>query len=69
MSNSSNRPAFNFFRNLRSDAPRQFAVIGLGRFGRAVCETLHRAGYEVLGTDIDEKIQFVAFCIGQSGIL
>jgi trk system potassium uptake protein len=55
MSNFSNRPAFNFFRNLRSDASRQFAVIGLGRFGRAVCETLHRAGYEVLGTDIDEK--------------
>lgn len=33
----------------------QFAVIGLGRFGRAACQTLHQAGYEVLGTDIDEK--------------
>ncbi|MGK7872492.1 MAG: TrkA family potassium uptake protein [Xenococcaceae cyanobacterium] len=34
---------------------RQFAIIGLGRFGRAVCETLHKMGYEVLGTDIEEK--------------
>lgn len=34
---------------------RQFVVIGLGRFGRAVCATLHRLGYEVLGTDIDEE--------------
>jgi trk system potassium uptake protein TrkA len=31
----------------------QFAVIGLGRFGRAVCKTLHQSGYEVLGTDVD----------------
>lgn len=30
-------------------------MIGLGRFGRAVCATLHNLGYEVLGTDIDEK--------------
>jgi trk system potassium uptake protein len=35
---------------------RQFAVIGLGRFGRAVCSSLHKMGYEVLGTDIDEKL-------------
>jgi trk system potassium uptake protein len=49
------RPAFSFFRNLRPSKPRQFAVIGLGRFGRAVCETLHTAGYEVLATDINEK--------------
>jgi trk system potassium uptake protein len=56
MSNSTDKqPAFSFFRNIRPDHKRQFAVIGLGRFGRAVCETLHRGGYEVLGTDIDEK--------------
>jgi trk system potassium uptake protein len=55
MSNSSNRPAFSFFRKLNTHTSRQFAVIGLGRFGRAVCETLHQAGYEVLGTDINEK--------------
>ncbi|GBF85275.1 hypothetical protein AsFPU3_2334 [Aphanothece sacrum FPU3] len=35
---------------------RQFAVIGLGRFGRAVCQTLHKLGYEVLGTDINESL-------------
>ena len=30
-------------------------MIGLGRFGRAVCETLHGMGYEVLGIDRGEK--------------
>jgi trk system potassium uptake protein len=34
---------------------RQFGVIGLGRFGRSVCSTLHNMGYEVLGVDLDEK--------------
>ena len=34
---------------------KQFAVIGLGRFGKAVCSTLHGLGYEVLGVDFDEK--------------
>ena len=55
MSNSNDLPAFSFFRNRKPTKTSQFAVIGLGRFGRALCETLHRAGYEVLGTDIDEK--------------
>nr|WP_310430287.1 TrkA family potassium uptake protein [Chamaesiphon sp. VAR_48_metabat_135_sub] len=55
MTNSIDRPAFSFFRNLMPSRPRQFAVIGLGRFGRAVCETLHTSGYEVLATDVDEK--------------
>ncbi len=41
--------------NLRKEN-HQFAVIGLGRFGRAVCSSLHQMGYEVLGTDIDEKL-------------
>lgn len=49
-----NLSSLNFFRSLRKDN-KQFAVIGLGRFGRAVCTTLHKLGYEVLGTDIDEK--------------
>jgi trk system potassium uptake protein TrkA len=49
-----NLSSFRFFRNLRRDN-KQFAVIGLGRFGRAVCGSLHRLGYEVLGTDVDEK--------------
>ena len=46
---------FSFLTNFRREN-RQFAIIGLGRFGRAVCATLHKMGYEVLGTDIDEKL-------------
>lgn len=34
---------------------KQFAVIGLGRFGRSVCRTLHEQGHEVLGIDADEE--------------
>lgn len=49
-----NLSSLGFFRSLRVNN-RQFAVIGLGRFGRAVCETLHRLGYEVLGIDTDER--------------
>lgn len=49
-----NLSSLNFFRSLRKDN-LQFAVIGLGRFGRSVCSTLHKLGYEVLATDIDEK--------------
>ncbi len=49
-----NLGSLNFLSSLRQEN-RQFAVIGLGRFGRGVCESLHRMGYEVLGTDIDEK--------------
>lgn len=49
-----NLSSLGFFRSLRKDN-RQFAVIGLGRFGRAVCSTLHRLGYDVLATDIEEK--------------
>ncbi|MCA1992454.1 MAG: TrkA family potassium uptake protein [Coleofasciculus sp. S288] len=46
--------SLGFLRNLRREN-QQFAVIGLGRFGRAVCSTLHQLGHEVLGTDINEK--------------
>lgn len=46
--------ALSFFQSLRQDN-QKFAVIGLGRFGRAVCSTLHCLGYEVLATDIDER--------------
>lgn len=49
-----NLSSLGFFRSLRRDN-QQFAVIGLGRFGRSVCSTLHKFGYEVLATDIDEK--------------
>ncbi len=46
--------SLNFFRSLPRDN-KEFAIIGLGRFGRAVCSTLHKLGYEVLGVDIDKK--------------
>lgn len=49
-----NLSSLNFIRNLRLEK-QQFAVIGLGRFGRAVCATLHQNGYEVLAIDKDEK--------------
>lgn len=49
-----NLSSLNFFCSLRRDN-KQFAVIGLGRFGLAVCSTLHNLGYEVLATDIDKK--------------
>jgi trk system potassium uptake protein len=45
----------SFFRSLKTEN-HQFAVIGLGRFGRAVCGTLHGLGYEVLGIDASEKL-------------
>ncbi len=47
--------SLKFLTYLRKEH-HQFAVIGLGRFGRAVCSSLHQMGYEVLGTDIDEKL-------------
>ncbi|MDY7016492.1 MAG: TrkA family potassium uptake protein [Cyanobacteriota bacterium] len=49
------RRSLKFLGHL-SQANRQFAVIGLGRFGRAVSRELHCMGYEVLGTDIEEKL-------------
>jgi trk system potassium uptake protein len=51
------KPHLNLLRLLghnQSDQ-RQFGVVGLGRFGRSVCSTLHKMGYEVLGVDVDEK--------------
>lgn len=49
-----NLASLGFFRTLRTKN-RQFAVIGLGRFGRAVCMTLNSLGYEVLGIDNNEQ--------------
>lgn len=48
--------------------PRQFAVIGLGRFGYHVAQTLSHAGCEVLALDVDgERVQavseFVAYAL------
>ncbi len=45
----------NFLKLLRQET-HQFAVIGLGRFGRSVCETLHQSGHEILGVDQDKKL-------------
>ncbi|PZD74297.1 Ktr system potassium uptake protein A [Acaryochloris thomasi RCC1774] len=50
-----NLSSFSFLQGLQPKN-QQFAVIGLGRFGRAVCESLHHSGYEVLGADVDEKL-------------
>jgi len=47
--------SLKFLNNLRRES-RQFAVIGLGRFGRAVCQTLYNMGYDVLGADVEEKL-------------
>ncbi|GAB4303437.1 MAG: TrkA family potassium uptake protein [Oscillatoriaceae cyanobacterium] len=49
-----NLSSLGFFRSLRNNN-KQFAVIGLGRFGMAVCSTLHGLGYEVLAVDSEEK--------------
>lgn len=34
---------------------RQFAVLGLGKFGKSVAMTLINAGYEVIAVDVDEE--------------
>lgn len=35
---------------------KQFAVIGLGRFGQSVCRTLHDHGHDVLAMDVSEEL-------------
>lgn len=51
-----NLSSLGFFHSLRSDHKnRQFAVIGLGRFGRAVCSSMHNSGFEVLAVDSDRN--------------
>lgn len=35
---------------------KQFAVIGLGRFGRSVARTLESLGHQVMGVDVDGEI-------------
>ncbi|MER2121881.1 MAG: TrkA family potassium uptake protein [Solibacillus sp.] len=36
-------------------ANKQYAVIGLGRFGTSIARKLHEAGQEVLGIDLEEE--------------
>jgi trk system potassium uptake protein TrkA len=44
-----------------SGVKRQFAVIGLGRFGSSVARTLFSMGYDVLAVDVDgERVQDLA---------
>ncbi|MGP8308771.1 potassium channel family protein [Vibrio sp. YIC-376] len=46
---------------------KQFAVIGLGRFGLAVCKELQDEGSQVLAVDIDEeKVREVAGFVSQA---
>ncbi|ABB57111.1 potassium channel family protein [Synechococcus elongatus] len=46
---------WKFLRRLSKDR-KQYAVIGLGRFGSAICRTLHELGHEVLGIDHDHEV-------------
>lgn len=46
---------------------KQFAVIGLGRFGIALCEELMRQGAQVLALDIDEnRVKLAADIVSQA---
>ena len=46
---------------------KQYVVIGLGRFGRAVCETLYENGAEVLQKFFGKaEPEFLAFISGPS---
>ncbi|QDZ41261.1 TrkA family potassium uptake protein [Euhalothece natronophila Z-M001] len=49
------KASFKIFNQFRYQ-PKEFAVIGLGRFGRAVCGELRQLGCDVLATDRDEKL-------------
>ncbi|GAB4420798.1 MAG: TrkA family potassium uptake protein [Anaerolineales bacterium] len=54
----------------RNKKKPEFAVIGLGRFGRAVVKTLVAKGFSVLGVDRDEKaVQAVLDLCTQAVIL
>ncbi|WP_332698677.1 potassium channel family protein [Halalkalibacter lacteus] len=46
-----------------ADKKKQFAVIGLGRFGGSVCKELYKMGHQVLAIDLNEtKVnEFTAF--------
>ncbi|RKY39532.1 MAG: TrkA family potassium uptake protein [Candidatus Omnitrophota bacterium] len=46
---------------------RQFAIIGLGRFGSSVAKTLSEKGYQVLAIDQDkEKVESIASLVTQA---
>lgn len=57
---------FNPSRNKR----KEFAVIGLGRFGRAVVRTLGEKGFSVLGIDRDAAtVQYISESCAQAVVL
>ena len=41
---------------MAKNSKKQYIVVGLGRFGRAIAETLCEAGEEVLGVDMDMEL-------------
>ena len=45
----------NILNKMTKSPNKEFAVIGLGRFGLSVCETLYNYGAQVLAVDIDLK--------------
>lgn len=48
---------------------KQFAVIGLGRFGSSVCKELYRLGHDVLAVDqIEERVNAIAHHATHSAI-
>lgn len=48
-------------------ARKQYAVIGLGRFGTSVARGLHQGGQEVLGVDVDEvRVEDAEFFVTQA---
>lgn len=48
---------------------KQFAVIGLGRFGSSVCKELYRLGHDVLAVDqVEERVNAVAHYSTHSAI-
>ena len=54
--------AKTFMERLNGHRHRQFVVIGLGRFGSSVAETLAHYGQEVLAIDSDEeRVQHLSF--------
>jgi hypothetical protein len=44
------------FSDGHSDGHPEFVVLGLGRFGMAIAESLHKSGQQVLGIDIDPEV-------------
>ncbi|GAL32298.1 Trk system potassium uptake protein TrkA [Vibrio maritimus] len=46
---------------------KQYAVIGLGRFGMTICKELSEAGAQVLAIDINEdRVKEVSGCVAQA---